>query len=151
MTYRKLFLLTLVASSLLLAGAWMHSLWKFTHIAYSWSGSMPLSQKVVFGTLASGTVTLGYLPQAGCFPPIVATIIPLSEIKREGRPEAWGRFGLGNAAAYGYHPDYQAYLMEFPVWIPCLLFTVTAYSLFRFTERRVGMPPTNLKAPTVIT
>ncbi len=148
MTYRKLFLLTLVASTLLTVVAWAHSLWSCSRVSGAWGGTAPFSEKLVFGSLAYGTVTLGYREDGSCFLPFMATSTPLSDMPTEDRPEAWGRFHLGKASAFGFHPDDRMDLVEFPVWFPWLLFTAGTLVLLLQAEHRREQVSTSHQDPS---
>lgn len=119
MSYRRLFHLLLIGSTLALAGLW----WQSFRSWYSFVGSTPFAYSV---NVASATASIAWDPDELTWFPVQTRLIPARKTPRK-LSDFMGKFNF--RADHVYH-------VAFPVWLPWLLFVTGGYVFVRVMERR---------------
>ncbi len=130
MTYRRLFLILLAGSTILLTAVWWQS--------FFWASHAKLSSRTadgqITGHLFYGTVTLGIVENDSNPQTFMAGLQPSSAMDwASGTPlSPWGSFDLGK----DHFGTGQVYYLGFPLWAAYLLFTGSAWAALRVMEKR---------------
>ena len=136
MTYRRLFLWLLLGSTLVLGGAWWFTLKNYTGITWSKGPGSP----VLFGNMRSGQVELRWLSQSTRSKIIKGWYfdhLPPWWSVDEVLEHPLGKFywsGKDEESPLGV--PYRQYHLEFPIWVPWVLFVGGAFAACRWMERR---------------
>ena len=129
MTYHRLFHILLVGSTLVLAVVWWSSLRHYRTVAF------PVGDMMEIG-LASGTISLFHAPPSGPNHFVKFSSVPIASrnmTDRQGHPlSPVGRFHLSEIRLL------RIFHVEFPVWVPYLVFIASAFALTRHMEKRSG-------------